>query len=85
MSRNVREQEQKVFNILYEYIPKEMEIKVTNVKRKIFLPKITYDVIEKAKLYCSDSILEHRIAMIQYNASNYICVNESLFEDGIRC
>ena len=51
MSRTVREQEQKVFNTLQNYVPQEMTIRITNVKRNLFFTRLTYDVIEKADFY----------------------------------
>lgn len=83
MSRTVREQEQKVFNILQSYVPQEMTIRITNVKRNLFFTRLTYDVIEKADFYCSNAILGYRIALIRYKSNNYIYLSESLFERGV--
>ena len=64
MSRTVREQEQKVFNTLQNYVPQEMTIRITNVKRNLFFTRLTYDVIEKADFY------PHNILSTGYHKSN---------------
>lgn len=72
MSRNIKEQQRKMFSILRDFVPEDMQNKIPDVERRIHLSRCAYDVVEKAKYICSNVLLDERIALIKYNLHTYI-------------
>ena len=83
MSRYVHKEEEKLIYILEQYVPEERVAQITNTKRRIFLSKIAYSLIEKAHLFISDKINEFCVVLLEYDKKSYICMRKELFTEGI--
>lgn len=76
MSRNIKEQQKKIFNILYDLVPEDMKGKISNKKREVEFPEKTYDIVASADYICSKSFPENALGLVKYDSHTYICAKE---------
>ena len=76
MSRNIKEQQKKIFNILHDLVPEDMKGKISNKKREVEFSEKTYDIVASADYICSKSFPENALGLVKYDSHTYICAKE---------
>lgn len=76
MSRNIKEQQKKIFNILHDLVPEDMKGKISNKKREVEFSEKTYDIVASADYICSKSFPENVLGLVKYDSHTYICAKE---------
>lgn len=76
MSRNINEQQKKIFNILQDFVPEDMKEKISDKKRELFFSKNTYDIVANADYICNKNFSENAIGLVKYDSHTYICAKE---------
>ena len=76
MSRNVKEQQKKIFNILQDFVPEDMKEKIGNKKREVEFSEKTYNIVASADYICSKSFPENTLGLVKYDSHTYICAKE---------
>lgn len=76
MSRNIKEQQKKKFNILHDLVPEDMKGKISNKKREVEFSEKTYDIVASADYICSKSFPENALGLVKYDSHTYICAKE---------
>lgn len=76
MSRNIKEQQKKIFNILHDLVPEDMKGKISNKKREVEFSGKTYDIVASADYICSKSFPENALGLVKYDSHTYICAKE---------
>jgi len=83
MSRNVKEQQKKIFDILQNFVPEEMREKISNKEREVYLSEKEYNIIANAEYICNKNISDIALGLIKYDSRTYICVKE--FKESFMC
>lgn len=76
MSRNIKEQQKKIFNILQDFVPEDMKEKISDKKRELFFSKNTYDIVANADYICNKNFSENALGLVKYDSHTYICARE---------
>lgn len=76
MSRNIKEQQKKIFNILHDLVPEDMKGKISNKKREVEFSEKTYDIVASADYICSKNFPENALGLVKYDSHTYICAKE---------
>ena len=76
MSRNIKEQQKKIFNILHDLVPEDMKGKISNKKREVEFSEKTYDIVASADYICSKNFPENALGSVKYDSHTYICAKE---------
>lgn len=76
MSRNVKKQQKKIFNLLWDLVPDDMKEKKQVKNLDIYFSEKTYEIVASSDYISNKKNSENALGLVRYGTHTYLCAKD---------